>query len=602
MTEDISTARSKVDPFQLEIIRSHLTTTCQEMGLAMMRTSYSTIFNEALDFSCVLFDRRGEMIAMGDFCPAQLGAIGHVVEWCIKEIGPENMLQGDVYLHNDPYRGGCHLPEFMVLKPLFIDGHIEGYTASIAHMIDVGGTSAGGFGVTESIFQEGLRLPPVRIYAGDEEVRDILRIIISNVRTPQHSYGDLKALIGSLYLAERRLRELISDYGLETFRDACEAIKDASETMVRRAIAAMALQECSFEGFIEDDGVERDSCSAIRGRIVVMGDEMIVDFTGSSSQAKGQTNQTFGVTASATYAAAFFAIGDALGVQVPFNHGAFRPISVIAPPGTFVNVLYPGACLGGNSDSSPTTVDTLLAAFAKMLGKSAAADGGTLGILVMSGADERTGDLYTNLHFDGSGWGASWNHDGNSVQVGKTSNCANTPVEILETRYPIRCEEYRFNLSRLGAPGAGRFRGGFGCRRIFTVLGQSMTLSAHFNRTEVKPWGIEKGDDGGNSLLAFKLAGSNEWRTSSVLFGTISNGKFRNVLLHKGDQILVEIGGGGGYGDPLSRDPVLVLQDWNDEFMDADTARERYGVVLSDASRTVDLHATHQLRRERADA
>jgi N-methylhydantoinase B/oxoprolinase/acetone carboxylase alpha subunit len=469
-------------------------------------------------------------------------------------------------------------------------------------MIDVGGTSAGGFGVTESIFQEGLRLPPVRIYANDEEVRDIFRIIISNVRTPTYSYGDLKALIGSLYIAERRLRELIGSYGLETFRNACEAIKDASETLVRRAIAAMEMQECAFEGFIEDDGVEKDSRSAIRGRIVVVGDELIVDFTGSSPQAKGQTNQTFGVTASATYAAAFFAIADALGVEVPFNQGAFRPISVIAPPGTFVNVLYPGACLGGNSDSSPTTVDTLLAAFARMTGKASAADGGTLGILVMSGTEPESGDIYTNLQFDGSGWGASWNHDGNSVQVGKTSNCANTPVEILETRYPIRCEEYSLNLSPLGAPGGGRHRGGFGCRRVFTVLGDKMTLSAHFNRTEVKPWGIDGGEEGGNSLLAFQLGGGSEWKKAGELFGTISNGKFRNAVLRRGDRILIEIGGGGGYGDPLERDPHHVLDDWKEGYLDIQTARDTYGVVISEESSGINVAATAQTRRERANA
>ncbi len=236
-SETLGESRIETDPILLEVIRSHLITSCREMGIAMMRTSYSPIFNEGLDFSCVIFDARGEMIAQADFCPAQIGAIPHVVEWCIKEVGPENMSPGDVILHNDPYRGGCHLPEFMVLKPCFVDGEIVAYAANIAHMVDVGGLVPAAFGDTRNIFQEGLRFPPVKIYREDQEVEDLFRVLISNVRTPRFGYGDLKAMIGSLYVAERRIVELVEKHGAEEFARCGEDIKNVSEVLARRAIA-----------------------------------------------------------------------------------------------------------------------------------------------------------------------------------------------------------------------------------------------------------------------------------------------------------------------------------------------------------------------------
>jgi N-methylhydantoinase B len=422
----------RTDPFLLEVMRSHLITTCREMGLAMMRTSYSPIFNEGLDFSCVVFDGSGEMIAQAEFCPAQIGAIVHTVEWCIKEVGPENMEPGDVILHNDPYRGGCHLPEFMVLKPCFTNGEIVAYTANIAHMVDVGGMVPAAFGDTRNIFQEGLRLPPVKIYRNDREVEDIFRILISNVRTPRYAYGDLKAMIGSLYLAERRLHELIDKYGLETFREAAEDIKAVSEALARDAILRLPNGEWTFEGYIEDDGVTPDETWRIRATVLVQDDEVIVDYTGSSPQSEGPANQTWGVTASATYAAMFNIYG-----VLPFNHGCYRPISIIAPPGSFVNVEYPGSCVGGNSDSSPTTIDVVLGAISEVAGKGTARDGDTHGILSLGGIDPRSGEPFTHLHFDGMGWGGRADADGNDAQVGKNSNCANTPIEVLETRYPL---------------------------------------------------------------------------------------------------------------------------------------------------------------------
>ncbi len=581
----------ETDPILLEVIRSHLITSCREMGIAMMRTSYSPIFNEGLDFSCVIFDGSGEMIAQADFCPAQIGAIVHVVEWCIKEVGPENMRPGDVILHNDPYRGGCHLPEFMVLKPCFVDGQIIAYTANIAHMVDVGGLVPAAFGDTRNIFQEGLRFPPVKIYREDREVEDLFRVLISNIRTPRFGYGDLKAMIGSLYVAERRILELVAKHGTARLAQCGQDIKTVSEILARRAISDLPDGEWSFEAAIEDDGVDPDSEWKIRATVVVRGDEVIVDYTGSSPQSPGPANQTWGVTASATYAAMFNIYG-----VIPFNHGCYRPISIIAPPGTFVNVEYPGSCVGGNSDSSPTTVDTILGAISEIAGKGTASDGDTCGILSLGGVDQRSGEAFAHLHFDGGGWGGRNDHDGNSAQIPKTSNCANTPIEVLETRYPVECVSYSLNTSVGGRPGAGRYRGGFGTERVIRVKAPTMTLSAHTNRNRVRPWGKAGGSAGGNCTVRLRRAGEAQWHTGPELFGTVSAGKFSNVELRQGDEVLLGLPGGAGYGDPKTRDPALVEDDVRNGLYTLEEAREIYGVVLDPATGAVVVGETQELR------
>jgi N-methylhydantoinase B/oxoprolinase/acetone carboxylase alpha subunit len=291
----------RTDPFLLEIVRNYLVTTCREMGIAMMRTSYSPMFNEALDFSCVVFDGVPEMVAQAPFVPAQIGSTVHIVPSAIAEIGPENLEPGDVIFTNDPYRSNCHLPEFVVIKPYFHDGRILAYTANIAHMTDVGGMVPAAFGDHQNIFQEGIRFPPVKIYERDHEVEAIFRILISNVRTPKHSYGDMKAMIGSLYLAERRIAELVERYGVDTLLECYEDIKNVSERLMRAEIASWPDGEYTAEGLLEDDGVVPDRPWKIRGTLVIRGDELIVDYSGSDPQRRGPVNCTYGVTASATY-------------------------------------------------------------------------------------------------------------------------------------------------------------------------------------------------------------------------------------------------------------------------------------------------------------
>ena len=576
------------DPVQLEVVRNSLVSICEEMGVAMMRTSYSTMFNEARDFSCVVFDARGEMIAQGDFCPAHIGAIVHTVEWAIKEVGPEHMQPGDVILHNDPYRGGCHLPEFMTLRPCFYQGQVVAYAANIAHMTEIGGMVPAAFGDTRNIFQEGLRLPPIKIFRDNRPVEDIFAIITSNVRTPKVSRGDLMAMVGSTFLAERRVVELVEKVGVDRFTELAGQIKDVSEVMMRAAISKLPDGEYAAEGIVEDDGVIADNPYKFVARIVVRGDEIIVDYTGSDAQAAGAINQSFGTTASATYATIFHMIDD----PIPWNHGAYRPIGIVAPPGTVTNVNYPGSCVGGNSDTYPNTMDMLFAAFSQISERSQACDGGTSGLLGLYGTSIDTGEPFVLLHIEGMGCGGRADADGNDAMVTKNGNCLNSPCEVLETRYPVRIEAYRLATE---SPGPGAHRGGHGVERIWRCLAP-ITISAHVNRTWFKPWGLRGGEPAGNSGLLFQRSGTDTWLTAKELFEKISAGKFSNVVLDQDDLILLRTPGGGGYGDPLMRDQDAVLRDVLDELIPAATAVERYGVVIADDGLTVDAEATDRAR------
>ena len=469
------------DPVQLEVVRNSLVSICEEMGVAMMRTSYSTMFNEARDFSCVVFDARGEMIAQGDFCPAHIGAIVHTVEWAIKEVGPEHMQPGDVILHNDPYRGGCHLPEFMTLRPCFYQGQVVAYAANIAHMTEIGGMVPAAFGDTRNIFQEGLRLPPIKIFRDNRPVEDIFAIITSNVRTPKVSRGDLMAMSAPRFLAERRVVELVEKVGVDRFTELAGQIKDVSEVMMRAAISKLPDGEYAAEGIVEDDGVIADNPYKFVARIVVRGDEIIVDYTGSDAQAAGAINQSFGTTASATYATIFHMIDD----PIPWNHGAYRPIGIVAPPGDGDQCELPARA------SAETRIPTRTRGHAVrgVLADQRAQPG-------MRRRHQRSAGSVRHLHrhrravraaaHRGHGLRRPADADGNDAMVTKNGNCLNSPCEVLETRLSGSDRGVRLATE---SPGPGAHRGGHGVERIWRCLAP-ITISAHVNRTWFKPWGL----------------------------------------------------------------------------------------------------------------
>jgi N-methylhydantoinase B len=565
-----------IDPVTLTVLGNAFVNICREMGVTMTRTAFSPIFNEGLDFSCVLFDRRGNMIGQAEFCPAQIAASLFIVRWTLEELGTDAFEPGDVVLHNDPYRGGAHIPEHSVMRGVFHEGELFGFVANVGHLAEIGGKAVGSFAADATeVFQEGLRIPPVKIVKRDENDLELWRLIMANHRTPRGTWGDLNAQIGSLRVAERRVLELLDRYGRRFVEEAADELMDYSERWMRAEIAAIPDGVYEFTERMEDDGVV-DRPVTFHVTVTVRGDELVVDWSGTDAQVRGPINATYGVTAGATYNAIFHLTD----MGIPKNSGAYRPIRIIAPPGSAVNVVYPGPSVGGNTETHPKLADMVVAALAPALpDRVAAAEGGTACNFLFGGLHPRTGDYYANYHLEGGGWGAKSYDDGNDAIVVKNGNCRNTPVEIFETRYPLRVLEYSL-IDDSGGP--GRMRGGLGTRRILRVEpGAEVTVNALFDRT--KPgfgaYGLDGGHKGSGAAILVRRAGDDDFRTFSEVFGTVSPSKFTNIVLTEGDEVLIASPGGGGYGDPRERDRARVVEDVEQGFVSASAARDIYGAT-----------------------
>lgn len=538
---------SQIDMVTLTVINNALVNICREMGTAMMRTSYSPIFNEALDFSCVIFNPRGEMIGQAEFCPTMLGSAQYAVKWTIEELGLDAFEPGDVIIHNDPYRGQCHMPEHMVLKPVFFENQLRFFVANIAHVGEIGGMAPGSFAADATeVYQEGLRLPPIKIMSRGEYVKDVWKIILSNHRTPKSSWGDLHAMIGSLGIAENRLLKLLDRYGAKFLKAASDQLLDYSERWMRAEIREIPNGVYQASDCMEDDGIT-DQPVWMRLKLIVEDDEIIADWTDSDPQARGPINATFVVTAAATYSAVLHVTSK----EIPRNSGCYRPIRVLTEPGTLVNVRHPGPSVGGNTETHPHIQNVVVAALSQAVPpRAAAAEGATACNFLFGGIHPETGEYYTNYHFEGCGWGATAAHDGNSVMCPVNGNCRNTPVEVFETKYPFLTLEYSM---RRDSGGSGTHRGGLGSARKLRVMAPEITVSALLDRTRTHAWGLFGGSDGASARLMVKKKGDSEFRTFADAFGVACATKFTRVVLKEGDEVIIESPGGGGYGPPEKR-------------------------------------------------
>jgi N-methylhydantoinase B len=443
--------------------------------------------------------------------------------------------------------------------------------ANVAHMSEPGAKTPGGLsGDATEVFQEGLLLPPVKIKSRGRDNEDIWKIILANHRTPKVTYGDFRAMMASLDLAEERLHELLDVHGAATIHAACRELIEIAERRMRAEIQAIPNGVYEFEDVIEDDGIS-DRSYPMRLRLTVRDDDVIADFTGSAQQAVGPVNAIYAVTASAVYNAILHLTDP----TIPRNEGCYRPITVIAPPGTIVNCNFPAPVAGGNTETSPRITDMVFGALQEAIPERVvAACGGTSSPFLFGGVDPRDGGLYAHFHFEGVGWGGRSGLDGNDMVVTINGNCRNTPIEVFETRYPaFLIEEYRL-LPDSGGP--GEFRGGLGGERLLTVTSE-VTVSALLNRMKADPWGILDGGNGARGGIWVKRAGEDTWQTFVEAFGTMSPSKFSGIRLRPGDQVRLTMPGGGGYGDPHQRDSALIARDIAEGFVTAEKARSDYG-------------------------
>ncbi|BAQ50035.1 hydantoinase B/oxoprolinase family protein [Methylobacterium aquaticum] len=555
-----------MDMVSLNIVGGILVSICRDMGVTLMRTSYSTIFSESLDFTCGLALPTGELVATGDFCPSMIGGMPLLLRSCVQEIALSELEEGDVLVHNDPYRGGLHTPEHTFFKPVFVEGSLIGFSVAIGHVCEVGGMAPAGFaGEATEVFHEGLRVPPVKIKRAGRDVDDVWRLMLANVRTPRYNYGDFRALIAATDLGERRMADLVRKHGVGAFRAHVAALMDYSERRMRAEIEKIPDGRYVFTDCMDDDGIE-DRAFTIRAEVTVAGSDLVVDYYGSSPQAKGPINGTLGVA----FGAAYNAVLQLTDSTIPKNSGCFRPIRVLAPPGTVVNVNFPGPSVGGNTETHCRIANCVMGALAPGLKeRSAATDGATHSNFLFGGTDPATGEFFCCYDLTPVGWGGRAFADGNDAVGGINGNCPHIPVEVFEYRFPWHVEEFRLVD---GSGGPGTFRGGLALSKTVRSTGTPMTFSYMSDRQKVSPWGIHGGHEGARAELLMMRAGTEEWLTVTQAFGKVSPSKFANVPIAPGDRIRISSPAGGGWGPPEARDPERVRDDLLDEFITPEQA------------------------------
>jgi N-methylhydantoinase B len=519
----------RIDPITLEVTRNALVGIAEEAGAALRRTAYSPNIKERIDCSTAVFDARGRLVAQAEHIPVHLGSMPASVAAALEAYG--ELAPGDQVLVSDPYAGGTHLPDWTLVAPVHHDGALIGFAANRAHHSDVGGAAPGSMpaGATE-IFQEGIRIPPVRLYRGGEEERDLLRLLVANTRTPRERIGDVRAQVGANRLTERRLGELAERLGPELLHDAMAATLDHAERSVGAALAVIPDGVYTFEDALDDDGVT-DAPVPIRVAVTVDGERLTADFTGSSPQVDGSVNAPLAVTVSCC----FYVLRAVAAPHVPANEGAVRPLTVVAPEGTVVNPRPPASVAAGNVETSQRIVDVLLGALAQAVpDRVPAASQGTMNNTLVGGTDPRTGEPFTYYETIAGGQGARPDAPGMSGVHTHMTNTKNTPVEAFELAYPLRVVEYRL---RDGSGGAGRHRGGDGIRRTLELLTDDATVSLLTERRRRAPWGLAGGGDAAPGRNLVTRDGVEEDLPPKA-----------TRRLSRGDRVTVETPGGGGHG------------------------------------------------------
>ncbi len=563
--------RSKPDMVMMNILDSTMVSICREMGILLMKTSYSTIFNEGLDFTCALADAKGDMIACAEFCPTMIGGMPLLIKTCAQEIPFDTLVEGDIILHNDPYRGGLHCPEHTFFKPFFVDGELMGFAVCIGHIAEIGGMVPGAFcGEATEIFHEGLRVPPVKIRKAGKDVEEVWKLLLANTRTPRQNYGDLSAMIGCVDLGVDRIGGIIKKYGKALFTETCEDLMDYAERRMRAELAVFPDGKYSFSDVVEDDGIERKPYT-VAIDMYVQGDEVVADYNRSSKQAKGPINATLGVAIGAVYNGILH-ITDP---TIPKNSGAFRPIRVVSPPGRVTNVDYPGPLVAGNTETHPRLANITIGAMGACVPERVMASESCTGTNFVFGGNHPDYDEYFACYdIMSGGWGGRFGHDGNDCVIAINGNCRFNPTEVFETRFPFRVEDCEMITD---SGGAGKWRGGLGYRRTLLATSVPITGSQCSDRHEVKPWPIFGGEPGGNGGTLIQKAGTSEWKTVRELYGKVSSSKYANVIFEPGDRVKLATPGGGGYGDPRTRDKAAVAEDVAEGYVSAAVAARSYG-------------------------
>ncbi len=508
---------------ELEVFRNLFLSIAEEMGIVLRRTSFSANIKERRDYSCALYDAQGRTVAMGDHMPAHLGAMPASVEAVTNEYQPK---ADEIYFLNDPFRGGTHLPDITSVSAVYDDSSDQPlfYLVTRAHHADVGGMAPGSMPLAKEIYQEGLRIPPVRLVRDGEFDPALLSMILANVRTPDERLGDLSAQVAAHRVGERRLREALARHGIEEVQRQMSALQGYAESVMRSRLEAIPDCDCEFTDWLDDDGFGSDRI-AIHCRLSIRGSEAIVDFRESAPQTQGGVNANRAVTTSAV----MYCFRCIVGSDTPYNSGTLRPIEILTRPGTVCDALLPASTAAGNVETSQRLVDTLLGALRQALpGELPADSSGTMNNISFGGTDSRDGRPFSYYETVAGGMGAWTGADGLSGIHTHMTNSLNTPIEALEQQYPVRIANYAL---RRGSGGAGFRRGGDGVVREYEFL-TDVSLAILSERRKLAPRGAcggEPGTRGRNTLNGSELP---------------SKGNFE---VRSGDRLRIETPGGGGY-------------------------------------------------------
>ncbi len=568
----------RIDPVTFEVVTNALASLADEMALTVMRTAYSGVVKDAMDYSTGFCDRNGDIIAQGLTIVVHLGsfpgAVKNILDRYRGRINP-----GDVFILNDPYgSAGIHLPDIYVFKPVFCSGSLEGFACALAHHTDVGGIVPGSNSTSSTeIYQEGLRIPALKLYEAGVANEAIFALIEKNVRVPDKVLGDLRATLAALATGEKAYQELAGRYGAKRLREYTDELIDYSERLARAEIAELPDGRYEFADHVEADGSEAGEVT-IQVAVTIAGDHVLVDFTGTSPQVKAGINSPIAFTRSATCGA----IRMLLDPAIPNSAGYFRAIEVVAPEGTVVNPVLPGAC-GARGITGFRIMDAVLGALAQAVPDRVPADGeGGNSIVSIGGYEESFRPfVYVDL-LAGARGGSPWGDGAESVPH-PASNIANTPIELIEVDLPLRVEEYGLVP---GSAGAGRHRGALAQVRTVRLLGAEATLQIRSDKRAHRPWGLAGGQPGSPSLNILNPGAGER------LLPTLNNSTIR-----QGDVVRHVLASGAGWGDPFERDPEAVRLDvWNEKLTAEQAARE-YRVVVDAQGLEVDFEATRRLRR-----
>lgn len=569
--------RAAIDPITFEVIRNALTEVTEEMSVTLRRSAYSTNIKTRADFSCALFDRDLQSVAQAFTQANHLGSLTQMAPRIVREYGPEKLKPGDALLSNDPYRGGAHLNDILLISPIFHEDVCVAYVANLAHHVDVGGGAPASVGAFREVYQEGVIIPPVKLLDGGEIVPDVFALILSQVRAKPETAGDFRAQIAANATGGRRLQSLIERHGAETVKDYIRELIDYTDRRSQAEIAALPRGSWSAEGVVDSDGFT-DQPVKLVATVTIDDDGVMFDLTGSDPQRRAPVNSTY----SQTYSACAYVLKCLIDVDVPVNAGFYKHVRMIAPPGTVVHAAHPAPVVGGWETNSRLT-DVILLALAPAM--PALIPAGTKGMICHSGfggVNPRTGNFYCFLETLAGGYGGRRGSDGPDAVQAHGQNTENAPVEETERNYPVMITRYELVDD---SDGPGQWRGGLGLRRDYLFPDHEVSFTVLSDRDRWGPHGLFSGQAGERAYYVLNPDGE------ARLLGAKAT-----VELPSGSVVSYRTCGGGGYGPAAARDPELVLRDVREGKVSVARAREHYRVVVTPESWTIDEAATAALR------